>query len=183
MKKIEIINLVVNKKKLDEIKNILEKFDKGYGIKWCFPTCDELKNEFNILEKEIIGLIEYKKIICEELSQKCEHQVRLNYHGHHPEFNRCVLCDKVVYKNDNDDYGNYISFYSSIQDGEPCDEEFEVNIDGLHLINPYYDYHVIKIIEYVLKDKNDYDEIDLVSEIDKLDLPLKKIHNKVYYKK
>ena len=184
MKKDEIMELVEKKRKLDRTEWTQDRFKhiRLYGGEWLFPDCDALKDEFKILEKELKSNDSFIRVARDELPQKCEHQVRLQYRGHHPDYNRCAICNKVIYDKNSSEWkqsadlnNNYITFYSAYQDGEQviC---HTYDVEGLHLVNPYSDHHLLDIIEYVLKDKNNNDEIDLVAEIDKLDLPNKEVH-------
>lgn len=144
-----------------------------------FPKIEGLKEEFEILKREVRDTIakknEAKQFLYNEY--KCEHPVKIsNYvRGLHSYEDTCILCGKsfwnsiinksndMVSLNDkNKKTAIFIGEESVIQDG------FIFGAEEEYIIN-YTQEEIIKIILDIL-DKNESEDIDIVEEIRKLNL-------------
>lgn len=98
MKKIEIINLIRANRIIDKNSKLLSiTRDKRFpnikiDIEYWFPDIEELKDEFEILKKEVLNVQE-ESIKCQEIINKgkCNHEVRLKHFGLFGSHSNCIF--------------------------------------------------------------------------------------------
>lgn len=174
MKKSEILKLIEAKKIIKKngallsitrdkvVKSLL--IDKEY---W-FPNIDELKEEFDVLRKEVQSALD-ETIACKKYIQSsgCKHEVRLKYFGLFGGDSRCIFCGEII------DPDNCISFEYSINRNKYCVDlvaKHQIYDDCDDVEDGYTEEDVYEIIIDILKDKKDDEEIDLVQEFKRLNL-------------
>jgi len=157
--------------------------------KW-FPKIDALKDEFDILKKEIKDVISEKQAAEHFMKNefKCNHSVRISDWDSRGSLSKyrdtCVICgekffDSTVYKRKdieslaerNQPLATFIGYENVTPSGFDPEEEFITN---------YRENDIIKILWEILA-KTDSEDIDIVSEIAKLNLEkciINKPHNK-----
>lgn len=175
MRKNEILKLIEAYKTINKNKSLVSMtIDKKFKIlsidkKQWFPKIAELEKEFNTLEKEIecaLNETNHCKNIIE--NSNCNHEIRLKYKGLISDYSTCVLCDKIIYDN------KCVNFEYSINRNKYCIDliaKYQDDEDYDDVLNGYTDEQVHKIIINILKDKKNDEEIDLVHEFKKLNLP------------
>ena len=174
MKKIDILKVIeANLKIMNNSKLLSITKDRGfpeYSIKpeYWFPNIEELKEEFEVLRKEVQSRLdetnECKKIIDDSC---CKHEIRLtHYHTFGCDY-KCVFCGEYISSDNNVSFGysinrncNCANLTAKYQDSE----DYEV------LKNGYTKKDIYEIIINILKDKDDNAEIDLVGEFKNLNL-------------
>lgn len=152
-------NRVINKNK--EILSIIEKRD------W-FPKIDDLKEEFDILSKEVENSLDesrkYEKIIQ---NSSCNHEVRLEHYGLFGSHTVCIFCGKSISSD------NCVNFEYSINRNRYCVNliaKYQDDDDYWDVSRGYTNEDVYKIIMNILKSKKDDEEVDLVQEFKKMNL-------------
>ncbi len=165
MKKIEILKLIELNEKINKNKEILSITKNK---QFCFPNIEELKEEFNILRHEVQYALD-ETTICEKHIQNsgCTHEIRLKHYelfGHH---STCVLCGNSVSSD------NCVNFEYSANRNKYCAKlvaKYQDDEDYGPFSYGYTNEKVYEIIINILKNKKDYDEVDLVQEFKKLNL-------------
>lgn len=178
MKKKDILRIIELNKKITANKNLISltrhkqfpiiEFEEEY---W-FPDIPDLKSEFETLKQEIKEAISENEISNEELKQlteSCTHDIRLQANSFMISTSTCVFCKKTIY-GDNTSNGNTI--YNDINRNRNCvmftedryDENYEDYIEGYSFNDVY------SILLKILENKNDDEDIDLISELKQLKL-------------
>ena len=131
-------------------------------------------------KKEIMALMEAQTINDIEKSEvahkliksiNCTHDVRLTHYGL-GETHCCVFCGETI-------WGDSISNWELSQyRNSHCVNLDNINQSEADRNGGYSKYEVFEIIKDIVKDKDDEDEIDLVEEFSKLNLPYCEINNK-----
>ncbi len=184
MKKKEILHLI---NKINKMNNFIMNNSRLLTITrpfsdesmW-FPNIPELKDEFAILKeeiKEVKSNVDKQKEILEETKNHCNHEIRLEYYGDIVSSYKCAICGKTIHPD------NYFSWGDSINRNRHCvilPAKEQIDEDGFsyELNNGYRKEQIISIILEILNYKNDEDEIDLIDEFKKLNLPNSKIIDK-----
>lgn len=184
MKKKEILHLI---NKINKANNFIKNNSKLLTITrpfsdenmW-FPNIPELKDEFAILKEEVKEVqinSNKQKEILEEAKNHCNHEIRLEYYGDIVSSYQCAICGKTIHPD------NYFSWGDSINRNRHCvilPAKEQIDEDGFsyELRSGYKKEQIISIILELLKYKNDEDEIDLIDEFKKLNLPSSKIIDK-----
>ena len=143
-----------------------------------FPDIPDLKDEFEVLKKEVKEVKENarkQKDILKNACKYCKHEVRLLYDGDFFDNSQCVLCGKVISSD------SCFSWGESINKNIHCvllPSKYQYD-DGVRyeVAEGYDEKQVLKIILTILENKSDEEEIDLVDEFKKLNLPNCKIRN------
>lgn len=174
MKKIDILKVIeANLKIMNNSKLLSITKDRAfpwYSIKteYWFPNIEELKEEFEILRKEVQSRLdetnECKKIIENSC---CNHEVRLTHYHTFGGYYKCVFCDESI------SFDNCSSFEYSVNRNCNCANltaKYQDSEDYEALTNGYTKKDIYEIIINILKDKDDNEEIDLVEEFKKLNL-------------
>ena len=176
MKKIEIMQLIEANTIITKNNDLLSitrdsRFNNmPINKKHWFPHIEELKDDFEILSKEVQSAMDetekWKKHIQ---NSNCSHEIRLKYNDPFGHSSKCIFCGKVAMSN------NWANWSYSINRNKYCvdllakyqpyDEEYSYIPDG------YTKEQVYAIIMNILKNKKDDEEIDLVQEFKKLNLP------------
>lgn len=172
MKKREIINLIEANRKIIENKDLVnmtkETTQLGftYNRKIWLPNVEELKEEFEILKSEILDAIniteENEKIIKES---KCSHEIRLEYWDCFTSSYKCIFCGNYVSSDNDVTFGHSINRNRRTVTFVAKDQDKDIIEEG------FTEEDVYKLIIEILKDKDDDEEIDLVNEFKKLNLP------------
>ena len=119
-----------------------------------FPNIEELKDEFEILKKEIkevqVNLDKSREII-REIKKNCKHEIRIEYFGNYIDGYQCAICGKM--------------FYPSLENSTNIDNFAYIECEG------YEKEQILNIILEILKHKDDEEEIDLIAEFKKLKYP------------
>lgn len=177
MKKKDILKLIKARQTINNNAALLSTIENTYfhttsyinESRW-YPNITELKPYFDILKEELLKAKneteKAKKIIAKS---QCPHEVRLKYHSLFVSSNACVLCGKSVSSDNlisfkeslyrNKHTVTFTSKYQSDEDGEYIIEDGKTNDD------------VLAIILDIIAPFNDEDDIDLVQEFAKLNLP------------
>lgn len=172
----------MKKKEIVELINLRKKYLKSEELTkfrdYMFPNIPGLKEEFDVLKKEYkAALIENKEALENSKNISCSHDVRNSYHGLFFSSSRCSICGKSINGNNcsngtiyNDINRNryYASFDGSYEDE---DEGFIKGIDEEEIHEYIFD---------ILKEFNDNDEVDLVSEFKKKNYANCIIHEEPY---
>ncbi len=181
MKKKELLKLI---KKVNEANKVImnnsrllsiTKFDSlsmpnSKDERMWFPNIPDLKEEFEILKKEVKEAqinIEKQKEIIEEAEKKCNHEIRLEYYGYPINSYQCVICGKIIHPD------NYFSWGDSINRNKHCVillSKDQVDEDGFSYEESggYKKSQILSIILEILKHKKGDEEIDLIDEFRKL---------------
>ena len=163
MKKREIVDLIeLNKKILDGNRY------KGIVI----PKFDELKEELNVLKKEVEEGIKVSDEAREKIKQySCDHSVRFHYPGGwgYMRDDKCVFCGKD-FEADNIVHGNTI--YEDVNRNRYCvrfttnyfyDEDFYCN-------NAYSELEVYDLLLKIIENIDDDEEVDFVQLLKNLNI-------------
>ena len=179
MKKREIIDLINNNMKIRDNDSIIAKVENREYIRpfrmreedW-FPDIPELNEYFEVLRNEIKETIDetdkaHKKII----NAQCDHQVRLEHYGFITSDYECVLCghhvssdNSISFKDSNNRNKHTVTFIDKYQTDDYYDDKYEVK-EGKTKEQVYA--YILGILEKY----NDEDEVDLVEEFSKLNIP------------
>ena len=178
MKKKDILRIIDLNKKITSNKNLISltrhkqfpsiEFDEEY---W-FPDIPDLKEEFETLKQEIKEAINENKKNIEELKQlteNCQHNIRLQANSFMISTSTCAFCKKTIY-GDTTSNGNTI--YNDINRNRNCvmftedryDENYEDYIEGYSFDDVY------SILLKILENKNAEEDIDLIKELKQLKL-------------
>jgi len=174
MKKREILALIEANRTINKNDSILsitrdDRFSSLIDRKYWFPDIEELKDEFNILGEEVQEALDETNNCKEYIKNSgCSHEIRLQHYGFIVSHSNCVLCGRS-YISDNCRNWEYsinrnkycVNLIAKYQDDEDCD----------YVPDGYTNEEVYEIIINILKDKEDDEEIDLVQEFKKLNLP------------
>ncbi len=182
MKKKDILNLINanrvienNRALLSTIENSMFSYTSYESEKYWYPTYPDLKEYFDILKLELLkakeDTEESKKIIKKST---CNHEVRLEYHSLFSNTNKCVLCGKRISSD------NTLSFKESTYRNKHTVtfvSKYQSDEDGEYIVKDGKTYEeVYELILSILTNFNDDDEVDLVNEFSKLNLPTAKIN-------
>jgi len=140
----EILSIIV-----DKHKSFLENYDY---LKYYLPNIDDLKQDLEILKNEVKEIEnKYKNALNELESYECDHSVRFVTYHDFGATHKCIFCGKTIY-DDND-----------------CiklnDEEYKLGCEFKT---------VFRIVKNILKDKDDNEEIDFISEFEKMNTKRKR---------
>ncbi len=162
MKKKEILKLLNLRKEYNKTE-VLSKFSKHF-----FPNNVELKEEFEVLKKEQQAALELHENSRNEIEKlECNHEVRITYNNIFTSNSRCTLCGKSI-NGDNCLNGtiyndvNRNRYYASFP-GSYDDEDYGF-VQGVEEETTHN--YMLSILEKY----NDDEEVDLVSELKKLNL-------------
>lgn len=160
MKKKEILKLLSLRKDYNKTE-ILSKFSNYF-----FPNNVELKEEFEVLKIEQQVAKELHENSGKKIEKmKCNHEVRITYNNIFTSNSRCTLCGKSI-NGDNCLNGtiyndvNRNRYYASFP-GSYDDEDYGF-VQGVEEETTH------NYILTILEEYNDEDEVDLVSELKKL---------------
>ena len=171
MKKKEILKLIGMNRIINRNENLLtmtRKRNISIDIERIFPDIRELKDEFKVLQDELKeALKETEECKNYIKTSDCNHEVRLSYDDRFGGFTVCAFCkEKIPGKG----WGNWslssnrnkycVNLYSKHQYEEELDD-----IPGYEIEQAY------EIVENILKTKEDDEQVDLVQEFKKLNLP------------
>lgn len=186
MKKREILDLIKSNRiiKKNELLLSLTRNKNFQNIKldeelW-FPLIPELKEEFNILRKEVVET-EKESNECQKIiaKSKCNHEVRLKHFGIFGSHSNCIFCNKTIMSD------NCVNWEYSINRNRYCIDfiaKYQDEEDYEYVEEGYTKEQIYLLIEEILKTKNDYEEIDLVQELKKLNLNNSEVKEKPYQK-
>lgn len=168
MKKKDLLKLIEAKQKIIDNKKLVDFIGTRNDDK-LFSEINVLKNEFNILKKELIDAREDTKQAKDVINSfDCNHDVRLNKFWLFGSTSYCIFCDKGITSDNNCnwEYSKSRNKYCVILDDRDQDDD-----DGYYMIEDGYTItKVFEIILDIIKDKEDEEEIDLIQEFKKLNL-------------
>lgn len=130
-----------------------------------FPNIPELKEEFDVLKKELLEAKTKTDKANDQLDKiSCSHEIRLRYYNLFGSSTSCVFCGYSSpgdsFKEPFDIENHCAAFDSYLQYGD----------DGYYNIENGYKYEdIFKILDKILENTTD-EEIDILSEIKKLNL-------------
>ena len=175
MIKKDILKLIEHSKRVINNSNQLSLIkDKILERNYWFPNIEELQEEFNILEKELNETLD-KTIKSEQYIQNnCHnHEIRLEHYGLFCSDYKCIFCGKNI-RGD-----NCVNWEYSTNRNKYCVSlvaKYQEDDDYGYIKKGYTNEEVYEIITNILKDKLDDEEIDLIQEFKKLNLPNCKIN-------
>lgn len=185
MKKKEIMALMDAKRAISRLKDAVPYgerrfYNSSFALNsimdgTVIPNVPEVQEQLDILKEEMLG-VSQKSIEASELikSIKCTHDVRLTHYSL-CDSHYCVFCGKEIY---GENCGNWeLSRYRNAH----CVNLVDINQSEADISGGYTITKVFEIIDKILKDKDDEDEVDLVEEFSKLNLPYCEINNKKVY--
>lgn len=160
------------------ISGVPRKCDKDES-EW-FPEVEGLKEEFDVLKREVVDTKNRVDIAKNELKNlKCDCKVRLYYNALFMSYSKCVLCGKT-FNDENVINGNTI--YNSKNRNRQCVMiKGEYEDDDVYCAG-YKKEGVYPIIKNILKDKMDDEEINFINEFKKLNLIDVKIDEREFEK-
>jgi len=174
MKKREIIDLIQANYKIINNKTILTIANPSLNEQFWFPDVQELKEEFQILKKEIKEAQKETNDGKETIKAcTCTHQIRLEHYGLFHNHSHCVLCDTSIPSD------NLVNWEYSMNRNKYCVDliaKYQEDEDYWYVKDGYTKEQIFEIILNILKNKNNEDEIDLVQEFKKLNLDNCKIN-------
>lgn len=159
-------NRIINKNK--DILSVVKNRKISDKDRW-FPKIDDLKEEFDILSKEVENsLVESKKYEKIIQNKSCNHEVRLEHYGLFGSHTTvCIFCGKSISSD------NCVNFEYSINRNRYCVNliaKYQDDDDYLDVSRGYTNEDVYKIIMNILKSKKDDEEVDLIQEFKKMNL-------------
>lgn len=186
MKKIEILTLIQANRIIKKNNPLLSiTRDKRFpnikiDMEYWFPDIDELKDEFKILQKEVLD-VQKESNECKRIIQKskCKHEVRLKHFGVFGSHSNCIFCNQTIMGD------NCVNWEYSINRNKYCvdfiakyqdDEDYDYINDG------YTEEDIYLIIEKLLEDIDENEDIDLVQELKRLNLEKSIISEKNFEK-
>lgn len=149
--------------------------------KW-LPDCEDLKEEFAILKKELKEVWDEanrQKEVINKITQKCQHEVRRevteSYGFGYGKFYYCVFCDKKISKspvwNESININNHV--VNLVSDISYDGDDFPYKVEGGYSKNDIYN-----IINQIIQNLKDDENIDFIKEFAKLNLEKCKITDK-----
>lgn len=179
MKKRDIIKLINANKIINKNDKVLANIeDRSYFHQYrkseesWFPNIPELNEYFDILKNEIKESIsETEKAKQEIKDTTCDHSVRLKYYGTFSCTNKCIFCghntssnNQISFKESDNRNKHTVTFTSKYQSSDYDGENYTVDYG-------YTDEEIYEYILQILGNFKDEDEVDLVEEFSKLNIP------------
>lgn len=185
MKKKKIMALMDAKRAIARLKDAVpyherRYYDSSFELQrimngTVIPDIPEVQEQLNILKEEMIGVSQKSEKARKLINDiKCTHDVRLTQYSL-GDVHYCVFCGENIY---GEGWGNWeLSRYRNAH----CVNLVDIDQSEADISGGYSTTDVFKIIDDILKDKDDDEEIDLVEEFSKLNLPYCEINNKKVY--
>lgn len=168
-----LLNLIEANEIINKNKNILsiinyQSIEEIKNKKYWFPDIEELKDEFNILSKEIeeslTKITNAKNYIK---NSNCNHEIRLEHYGLFGSHYKCIFCGKSIAGDNcvNWEYSNNRNKYSV-----SLVAKYQEDDDYGYISSGYTQEQCYELIIDLIKEKKDDEEIDLIKEFKKLNL-------------
>lgn len=171
MKTHEILKLIEVNKLINKNKPLLSiKIDERNWLK----SIEDLKEEYTVLCQEIQDAIDETNS-CKEYIQNsdCNHDIRLQHYGLFSNNSICIFCGKSIIGD------NCVNWEYSTNRNKYCVDliaKYQEDEDYYYVPDGYTNDQVYEMIINILKDKKEDEEVDLIKEFKKLNLPNCKIN-------